>query len=56
MRHLELMTCIVAGFFTRPEHYVDLNRRLEHALDDKGAAKRRAGRPGAGPGGKPRPN
>jgi hypothetical protein len=44
MRHLELMTCVVAGLFTRPEHYAALNRRLEHALDDDGDLKRRPGR------------
>ncbi|MHB8283633.1 MAG: hypothetical protein ACYDD1_03060 [Caulobacteraceae bacterium] len=34
MRHLELVSCIVAGLFVRPEQYAELNRRLEHALGE----------------------
>jgi hypothetical protein len=41
MRHLELMGCVVAGLFTRPEHYAELNRRLEHALGDAAEDKHR---------------
>jgi hypothetical protein len=41
MRHLELMTCVVAGLFTRPENYAELNKRLEHALDDASDLKPR---------------
>jgi hypothetical protein len=56
MRHLELVTCVVAGLFTRPENYVQLNRRLEHALDDTTDAKPRAGWVGPGRKSRSRPS
>lgn len=56
MRHLELMTCVVAGLFTRPEHYAELNRRLEHALDDSIDSRRSTACTGHGGKDKPRPN
>ncbi len=42
MRRLELMSCVVAGLFTRPERYAELNRRLEHALGDAAEVKPRS--------------
>lgn len=56
MRHFELMTCVVAGLFTRPENYVALNRRLEHALDDRADAKRASPGESQPSKGRPRPN
>lgn len=44
MRRFELITCVVAGLFTRPQNYAELNRRLEHALNDSAGDKMRSDR------------
>ncbi len=55
MRHLELVTVVVAGLFVRPEQHAELNRRLEHALDMPGDPKRPPSHPVSGRKSKLRP-